>query len=168
MATTYLSTQIGHTSGIGLSMGPTVETFSLTVPAAGFGNGDVIVMAQIPYNAAILTFYISSPALDSNVSPAATWEIGDTTTVGKYVASGSTGPQGAVNTLAHQLNGFVAGSLPSAVYTTQTSSVPSGVTLGTTSSVMDYLQIKFTHAPATAVTSGTITGFVLYTLNKVS
>ena len=165
---TFLSTQVTQPgpSAIGLAPGLQVETFSLTIGSTTLANNNILVLAQIPLNSTVLTFYISAPALDVS-GPTATWEIGDTTTVGKYVASTGTGPQAAVNTLAHSLNGFVAQSLPAA-YTTQTASAPSGITLASTSSVADYLQIKFTAGFNSAATSGTIKGYIVYTLNTAS
>lgn len=151
MANTYNTTQ--ETAGITPVYGPGafMMTFSLAVPSAGFGLNDVVNLVQIPANCALIDFFIDLPQLDSNGAPAITIDIGDGGSAQRFVAASPQFGRSTTSTIlspeaasAVGNGGWVQGSLPRK-YT-----------------AADNLKMKIHAAPATAVTTGTITGYALF------
>lgn len=125
------------------SSGVVVRAFKFTVPSVGFAQNDTVKLCRIPGTMGIILvdFDIEVPDLDSDERPAIQLEVGDNDTAAKFVAASTFGQ--AASRIAYQNNG-VAGSIPVS-YT-----------------AANDLVLTVQTGPATAATSGTITGWLQY------
>jgi len=103
---------------------------------------DVIQMVKVPMGATILDVKVASDDLDTGSSPAAVLAVGDGTTAARFI-TGSTIAQGGGMASLGVVDGFLY------KYTAD-----------------DTIDIKFTTAPATGATEGTLKLMVLYSLNQ--
>lgn len=162
----YLSTQVASQVEV-IGQAPThqVETFSITFATVTFSNTDTVTLCQIPLFCSVLDFYLATSAtLGSTI----TWSIGTTTTAAQFASASTFGQGAATQAYAVSLNGFVANSLPTARFTTQTTAtLPSGLTLLSSGNVADYL-VMTASAAGGASTTATLKGYIRYTLNTVS
>lgn len=163
----FLSTQVNpHVTLIGQAPTTMVETFSFALAAQTINSGDTITLCQIPIFSSILEICIASTV---TLGATQTFSLGTTTSTAQFLAAGSTAFQAAGFT--HLIPGDtapVAGSMPSTRFTTQTvATLPAGLVLNPTSTVADYLVLT-AGVNAVAAGTGTLKGYMLYTLNTVS
>ena len=162
-----LSTQVvPPVTVIGQAPSTMVETFSFALAAQTINSGDTLTLCQIPINSSLLSICIGSTA---TLGATQTWSLGTTTTPTQFLNAGSTAFQAAG--FDHLLPGDTtvnAGSLPTARFTTQTvATLPAGLILNPTSTVADYL-VMTAGVNAVAAGTGTLRGYIVYTLNTVS
>lgn len=137
-----------------------------TSAAAGPSANDLAYLGPLPIGYILAGYLLDVPQMDS--STGLTAELGDSTTAGAYIASGTAFGQAAAYFISGTSSN-VAASIP-AFYSAYPAAsghargitvAISGVTYGTdfSSGVADDLIITFTHAVAGTYTQGTITGF---------
>ena len=125
--------------------------FTYALTAAPVAN-DLYVLVRIPEGAKLVSFLIDIPDLDTHATPTIAFDLGDSGDDDRFVSNQGVGQSsgklhsGAYVTLTNGIAGAIVNTLPRA-YTTS-----------------DYLALKCRTAAATAVTTGTFSGNVAYSL----
>lgn len=141
MATTFATSKVATTVMPRAGLG--VQSVSVTheITAALVVN-DVIQMVKMPIGATILEVILGTDDLDSDGSPAIVLEVGDATTVGRFIAGSTVAQAGGVVRL-----GVIDG-------------------MHYTYTAEDTIDVKVSTAPATGATSGGISLTVIYTMDE--
>lgn len=147
MATTYKATRAAAGQSAKTRTGIVHDYSEFTISAA-FVINDVVQLFKIPTNARVLAFTLDLPILDTNVSPAAAIDVGDSANGANYYVS--------------NLNAGTHFSV--ACFVTMTANGVAG-TLGTRYAADDTLSLKIHTAPATGATSGTIHAHIVYEMD---
>lgn len=109
--------------------------------AAALVDNDVIQMVRVPQGAAVQEVILAADDLDTHNTPTIILNVGDGTTVDRYISASTVAQAGGVVRLS-AIDGM------NYTYTAD-----------------DTIDVKVTEPPATGATSGTITLTVIYTMN---
>ena len=169
MATAYKAavTPLSTPTVVGVNV-----AFFKYVMAGAFVIADTIQGPQIPPGAELFDYFVDFPQLDSSVSPAVTIDLGTDLTVAQggvdvagFDAIAIVGNSATINIMkpGQDIDGstngttFVHGSIP--FYYRPVEPPSSGIL-----PPKCYFQIKIHAAPTTATTTGTIYGWIAYTM----